>query len=218
MILLILPNQLFAKHPGLHGNTSRVLLLEDSLFFGDPHHPARFHKQKLWLHRATMKRYEADLVKHGYDTTYLEFDPQRPNLIDQLRRAIPEQQRSGETLAVAAPNDFLFEKRLGKACETLGMQLEYLPNPGFLNSPEENREYRSGKTRWFMADFYKWQRCRFDILMNGDQPAGDQWSFDEDNRKKVPKKLLSSLPAIPSCLPRVNAACQWCRGPRCSVS
>ncbi|MEM1409477.1 MAG: cryptochrome/photolyase family protein, partial [Pseudomonadota bacterium] len=35
-----------------------------------------------------------------------------------------------------------------------------------------------------------------DVLMDGDDPVGGQWSFDEDNRKKVPKKLLDSVPAF----------------------
>ncbi|MGI9472388.1 MAG: cryptochrome/photolyase family protein, partial [Rubripirellula sp.] len=50
--------------------------------------------------------------------------------------------------------------------------------------------------RWFMADFYKWQRQRMNILMDGDQPEGGQWSYDEENRKKVPKKLLHTIPEI----------------------
>ncbi len=47
-----------------------------------------------------------------------------------------------------------------------------------------------------MADFYKWQRQRMNILMDGDQPEGGQWSYDEENRKKVPKKLLPTIPEI----------------------
>ncbi len=32
--------------------------------------------------------------------------------------------------------------------------------------------------------------------MDGDEPVGGQWSYDEDNRKKVPKKQLSTIPDI----------------------
>ncbi len=32
--------------------------------------------------------------------------------------------------------------------------------------------------------------------MDGDSPAGGQWSFDEDNRKKVPKALRDSVPQL----------------------
>ncbi|MEL6784787.1 MAG: cryptochrome/photolyase family protein [Pseudomonadota bacterium] len=48
-----------------------------------------------------------------------------------------------------------------------------------------------------MGDFYKFQRTRLDVLMEGDEPKGGQWSFDEDNRKKVPKAKLGDIPAIP---------------------
>ncbi len=171
------------------------MLLEDSLFFGDRRYPMRMHKQKLWLHRASMKRYESDLRDQGFETQYVEYDAKHPLLVDQLTKSIPAKERNGERLCVVHPTDFILEKRLLKACEKLELDCEFLTNPGFINSPEQNQEYRQGKKRWFMADFYKWQRQRLDILMEGDQPVGGQWSFDEDNRKKVPKKLLPSIPA-----------------------
>jgi deoxyribodipyrimidine photolyase-related protein len=47
-----------------------------------------------------------------------------------------------------------------------------------------------------MGDFYKFQRRRLDILMDGDEPVGGKWSFDDDNRKKVPKQLLAEIPSL----------------------
>ena len=196
MILLVYPHQLFAKHPGLKRDPSKVILLEDSLFFGDQRYPANFHQQKLWLHRATMKRYEAFLVDQGFETQYLDYNPKTPSLAQQLKRAIKAKDRKGETLCFVEPTDFVLEKRLQTAANDLGMEQEILSNPGFLNTPDENRQYRGGKKRWFMADFYKWQRQRLDILMDDGEPAGGQWSYDEDNRKKVPKTLLSSIPDL----------------------
>ena len=196
MILLILPNQLFAKHPGLKLNPSRVILLEDSLFFGDQRYPMQFHKQKLWLHRASMKRYESELQNKGFETQYVDYDANAPSLVDQLQKSIKRKDRKANELCCIDPTDFVLEKRLRKACEVLDLRCEILPNPGFLNSAEENQDYRAGKKRWFMADFYKWQRQRMNILMDGDQPEGGQWSYDEENRKKVPKKLLPTIPEI----------------------
>ncbi|MEO1617481.1 MAG: cryptochrome/photolyase family protein [Planctomycetota bacterium] len=200
MILLVFPHQLFSNHPGLRSrkqaeSPSEVLLIEDSLFFGDSRYPAQFHQQKLWLHRSTMKHYESNLRDKGFSVSYLDYSPEK-SLTELLEKSIPKSRRKKQSLAVADPVDFILRKRLDRAAASLGMELEILPTPGFLNREQENREYRDGKKRWFMADFYKWQRKRLDVLMEGDEPVGGQWSFDEDNRKKVPKKLLGDLPKL----------------------
>ena len=196
MILLIFPHQLFARHPGLRCEPRRVILIEDSLFFGDQKYPARFHQQKVWLHRATMKRYESQLLDQGFDTRYLDFDPRKPPLGDPLKRALGVNECRGDTVGYVDPVDFLLDKRLRAVSESLGVEREVLPNPGFLNTAEQNREYRGGKKRWFMADFYKWQRQRLDILMDDGDPVGGQWSYDEENRKKVPKQQLGKIPKL----------------------
>ncbi|QDT05022.1 Deoxyribodipyrimidine photo-lyase-related protein [Rubripirellula lacrimiformis] len=193
LILLIFPNQLFDQHPGLLLDPSRVVLIEDSLFFGDKHHPAKFHKQKLWLHRATMKRYQFRLSQQGLEVDYLDY-AEDETLEDQIGRCIPAKQRTDQRLCVVDPADFLVEKRLTNAADRMGMELEILPSPGFLNTPDQNRQYRDGKKRWFMADFYRSQRQRLDVLIEDGEPVGGQWSFDEQNRKKVPKSELSSIP------------------------
>ena len=40
------------------------------------------------------------------------------------------------------------------------------------------------------------QRRRLDILMDGDKPLGGKWSYDHDNRKKVPKNMMGSIPVL----------------------
>ena len=156
----------------------------------------QFHKQKLWLHRASMKRYESELREQGFDVQYVDYDATNPSLTDQLKKAIKAKDGEAIELCYVDPTDFILEKRLRNAGDRLDFRLQILPNPGFLNSVDENQGYRAGKKRWFMADFYKWQRKRMDILMDDDQPEGGQWSFDEANRKKVPKKLLPTIPKI----------------------
>ena len=39
-----------------------------------------------------------------------------------------------------------------------------------------------------MENFYRDQRRRFDVLMEGDSPVGGTWNLDHDNREKPPKK------------------------------
>lgn len=194
--LLIFPNQLYVNHPGFKLRPSRVILIEDSLFYGDPQYPMQFHKQKLWLHRASMKHFDEFLRGKGFETLYLEYDEKPESLFRHLKSVCKTIKSSPNKLIMTEPDDFLLQKRMSRYCSRLNVVCEYLPNPGFINRPDENDDYRKSKKRWFMHDFYKWQRRRLDVLMDGEQPQGGQWSFDKDNRKKVPKKLLPSIPAI----------------------
>ena len=197
MNLLVFPNQLFQDHPGLENDPRRVVLIEDSLFFGDAIYPAKFHQQKLWLHRASMKRYESMLKDNGVKTAYLDHDPSSGSLLRHLESLFQKKTLKPKRFETLEPVDFMLRKRLVRACDQLGVKIEFLPNPGFLNTSEQNREYRDGKKRWFMADFYKSQRRRLNVLVDDEgNPEGGQWSFDEDNRKKVPKAKLDSIPKL----------------------
>lgn len=192
--LLILPHQLFLDHPGLDPAPSGVTMVEDALFFGDAHHPAAFHKQKLWLHRASMKRYQGLLEERGLEVDYFEHEPGGDPLRDCLERLAA---KGVGVVRLPDPHDHLVNRRIDRHADRLGIEVQRLPTPMFINDPEENRAYRGTKKRWFMADYYKHQRRRLGILMDGDDPEGGQWSFDEENRKKVPRKMLGSIPPLP---------------------
>ena len=193
--LLIFPHQLFAAHPGLASQPDRVVLIEDPLFFGDRQYPMRFHQQKLWLHRASMTRYAATLREEGETVDYIGY-----RAGEAITRAALTQLADAniQTVLVADPIDFILEKRLREYSDELDLTLTLVDSPMFLNSSSENAAWRRGQKRWFMAEYYKSQRRRLNVLMDGDEPVGGKWSFDEDNRKKVPKKLLGQIPQLPN--------------------
>lgn len=218
MLLLIFPHQLYwsnqkPSHLGLEHEPSDVLFVEDSLFFGDHHYPADFHKQKLWFHRATMRRYAAALEalserksKNSKKTSkqprvhYAEYEEGAGSLHEHIHSFFASADSEVERkILVADPTDFILSKRLTAIASELELELEVLPSQLFLNSPDENQDYREGKKKWFMADFYKWQRTRMELLVEDGEPVGGKWSFDEENRKKVPKSKLKSLPSLVEC-------------------
>lgn len=144
-----------------------------------------------------MKRYQEHLEGKGLETLYVDYDPQPKFLLRQLKHIKRTMTSTPQRVIVADPTDFMLSKRLERFCDQLDLQLEILPTPQFINTAVENQDYRSGKKRWFMADFYKFQRKRLGILVDADgQPEGGKWSFDAENRKKVPKKMLDEIPAI----------------------
>ncbi|MEM9062129.1 MAG: cryptochrome/photolyase family protein [Pseudomonadota bacterium] len=193
--LIIFPHQLFDQHPGLVENPDRILLVEDPLFFGDPQYPATFHKQKLWLHRATMAHFAERLKGKGW---LVEIAKYRRDT-GMIARVIDGLADDGvREIVVADLVDFMAMRRLRHAVRGADISLRVLDTPGFLNTWRTNDAWSKGRKRWFMAEYYKFQRRRLDVLMDGDEPVGGQWSFDEDNRKKVPKAKLGHLPELPS--------------------
>ena len=68
--------------------------------------------------------------------------------------------------------------------ESLGLHRE--PARGFCSSEEDWKAFRTDKSPR-LENFYRRQRNRLDILMEGPEPSGGQWNFDQDNRKPSPK-------------------------------
>ncbi|MEM1042805.1 MAG: cryptochrome/photolyase family protein [Bacteroidota bacterium] len=190
---LVFPHQLFGDHPALPEGGAAVLV-EDSLFFRDPQYPARYHKQRLLLHRASMRRYADRLAERGHAVRYEAF-PDHERVEDVVERLAED---GVETLRYADPHDFTLQKRLDAACERLGVEQEVVPSPMWLNTRGENAGFFEGRKRWVMASFYKEQRRRLGVLVDGDgEPAGGQWSFDEKNRKPITEEALSEVPPLP---------------------
>ncbi|MEM1234311.1 MAG: cryptochrome/photolyase family protein [Pseudomonadota bacterium] len=190
--LLIFPHQLFAQHPGLEVKPDRVVLVEEPLFFGDPRYPARMHRQKLWYHRATIARYKARLEGQGHEVEIAGYQHDAGLLAGLVKRL----EGDGVTkVTLSDPVDHTLMKRMSAAAADI--ELDVLETPAFLNTPDDNARYKGGKKKWFMAEYYKYQRRRLNVLMDGEEPEGGQWSFDEENRKKVPAKMLSEIPRLP---------------------
>ncbi|MEM6600918.1 MAG: cryptochrome/photolyase family protein [Verrucomicrobiota bacterium] len=180
---LVFPNQLFHQHPALKKGRP-VMVIEDSLFFGDPHHPAKFHQQKLVFHRASMKAYAAHLTESGYSVEYIDY--KADTTIEKVLSGISSKTRLD--LYLADPTDFLLKKRLRRFEKNADAALHFSENPSFLTRRNWNDEYFGSRKQRFMATYYKEQRKRLNILVDADgQPEGGQWSFDADNRKPLPK-------------------------------
>ncbi len=192
---LVFPHQLFEDHPVLRKNPEKVLLVHHSLFYGDAKHPIRFHEKKIAYHDSTMMAYANQLERSGTPVEVIGYDSSKC----QIGAICKQLAKEGITQIVCAePCDFLLEKRLRLAVDKHKLELEILPSPAFINSREENNAWRAGKKRWHMADFYKFQRVRLDILMDGAEPAGGKWSFDDANRKKLPVRQVPLLPKLSS--------------------
>ena len=194
---LVFPNQLFADHPALAdagGEAPEVVLVEDDLFFRDAQYPARYHKLRLALHRATMRRYADALAADGRRVRYVAW-ADRVSTAELLAGLAAD---GVAAVRVCDPTDFVLERRLAEAAAAAGVRVETLPTPLFLNTREDNAAFFEGRKRYFMADYYKHQRRRLGVMVDGDgAPEGGQWSYDHDNREKLTPEALAAVPPLP---------------------
>jgi deoxyribodipyrimidine photolyase-related protein len=178
-VTLILPHQLFEEHPSLRKNRM-VVLVEDPLFFLQ--YP--FHAQKLIYHRATMKAFASSLVDKGYQVDYLDAHDAKA-LTEQLMGHL---KRMGvDSLFMADPVDYMVMRRIKRYANRMSIRLEICDSPNFHVSTAYIQNYFKGKKRFFLTSFYIDERKRHHALLDADgNPLGGQWTFDTENRKRMP--------------------------------
>jgi deoxyribodipyrimidine photolyase-related protein len=189
-ITLIYPHQLFQKHPAIQSNR-HAAIIEDPFFFGGRDNPLTFHKHKLILHRATMKMYATHLKKMGVTVRYFEHSSKKSSadiLKDLIKKGYDEFHFTDVT-------DHRLMSHIEKVASKHKVSMRQYESPLFLTPLYFIEEFFSGKKHFLMASFYQAQRKRMNILMENDRPVGGKWSFDEENRKKIPKGL--SIPPVP---------------------
>ena len=191
-VSIILPNQLYKDHPAIH-HKRPVYLLEEWHFFNQ----YQFHKEKLVLHRASMKFYEQFLKAQGVVVHYIE-----SNKIQNKCELLIEQLHSNKVkqIHIVDPVDNWLLEKMKSSCKKYGIELTIYDNPNFLNTINQVGDFFSKKKTYFQTDFYTWQRKSRNILLEKDgKPLGGKWTYDADNRSKFPKK--EAAPKLPSAPP-----------------
>ncbi len=188
-IALVFPHQLFEENKCLENidkKTDEVFLVEDYLYFRQ----YKFHKQKIVLHRASMQLYKNKIENLGFKVKYIESDKllNRESLWDILKI------EKVTSITFYELVDFWLEKDLDNFVNENNIKIEVLETPMFLNSKNINNDFFHKKDgsikKPFMKTFYEWQRNRFNILMiDKNTPLGGKYSFDIENRKKLPKEF-----------------------------
>lgn len=147
----------------------------------------RHHQHKLVLFFASMRRYAEALQASGREVHYRRIG-EGPAIPMPERIARFAREHGATAVHTFEPNDASFRDALAESAHTDGIALHLADSPSFLTSKADWMRYRRTAKRLHMADFYRWQRRRLNLLVEPDgSPVGGKWSFDEDNRKPLPK-------------------------------
>lgn len=158
-----------------------MVLIEEPLFITE--FPT--HRQKCLLHRLSLEAYAAELSAAGYRVSNLDVCSY-PTTAAMLAAVAVQGYTNWH---VVDTTDNWLERRLEEGATTHGATLVRYESPLFLlTKTEAVARYQTSKR--FMARFYTKLRKDLGILLEADgTPVGGAWSFDTDNRKRLPRGL-----------------------------
>ena len=192
-ILVILGNQLFPIEHIKKTNVNKIFMAEDFGLTTEHKH----HKLKILMFLWSMRQYRDDLVKNGYEVFYhsIEDDNFKDKFEDKVLEVIKKKKIT--SIKFFEIEDHFFETKFNNFISENKLDYEIINNPMFLTSRLEFRDFlKSQKKLIRMASFYQKIRQKMSILINDqNKPVGGKWSYDEDNRKKIPKNIV--VPKIP---------------------
>ncbi len=185
-LFIVLGNQLFnLSHYESYKDNHIFFLCEDKGLCTYEKH----HKQKILLFLSSMRSFCDELQKSNFEIVYKKID--EPDFSQDYPKKILKEvkKRNISEISMYEIEDKEFEKNLLSKIEK-EVNVNYIQSPMFLNSRSAFKEYLGNVKKPFMANFYKNQRIKNKILVDDDdKPIGGKWSFDEENRKKLPKEI-----------------------------
>ena len=189
-LIMILGNQLFPISHLKKINCNNVFMSEDlelCTYF-------KHHKLKIFLFLKAMREYRDELIRNGFNVHYTSIDDEDFNrpYIDKISNFF--KLKNFKNLFYFQIEDHFFENKI----KTLKNKINLieLDSPMFLNSRAYFEDFANDKNFIKMANFYKKTRKELKILVESDdKPVGGKWSFDEENRKRLPNnfKIPSNL-------------------------
>ena len=150
---------------------TRILFVE----LGTKVQKKEWHVQKVHLLLSAMQHFAEELRSEGYEVDYRR--------ADTLRDGVSAHMDAFDVANVIAMEPMNWNGK--RVLEDLNVEL--VKNNQFLCHYEEFAEWTTTKNKFKMEDFYRWQRKRLDILMDGASPCEGKWNFDHENRERPPR-------------------------------
>ena len=184
---VILGNQLFDPKILKKNKCSEVFMAEDYELCTYIKH----HKLKLFLFLTAMREYRDELKNKSISVNYFELSNRKvnENYVDFLIKFLKDKKIS--EINIFEIEDKGFENQFLKVLTGVGVEVNIIKSPMFLFKRNDFVSMAKGKKVYRMSSFYQKARKNMNILMDeNNKPIGGKWSFDEENRKKIPKNVI----------------------------
>jgi deoxyribodipyrimidine photolyase-related protein len=135
-----------------------------------------WHKERLFFLISSARHFAQSLEAEGFTVEYIK----APTTIDGLISISKKYPKL--PIICAEPSSFRQYEQL----KDYGVS--FIENDFFLTPRTLFASWADGQKSFLMENFYRKQRTRLNILMDGAEPEGGAWNFDKDNRLPPPKK------------------------------
>ena len=136
---------------------------------------SNWNKVRLYFLISSARHFAQELTESGFKVAYQK----AATTVDGLKQVKADH---GDLPIIAAtPNSF----RLSKALSDFGVT--FIENDFFLTPKELFNTWAQSQKSYLMENFYRGQRLRLNILVEGGKPVGGAWNFDKENRSSLPK-------------------------------
>lgn len=135
----------------------------------------RWHRQRLHLVLASLRRFVIEAREAGYEVDHRVAPTLGAGL--EVHRA----EYSPSRVVAMAPMSFDGDAMLA------ARGVDVVANEQFLCPTADFAAWAGTRSTLRMEDFYRWQRRQHGYLMDGDEPVGDRWNYDADNREPPPR-------------------------------
>ena len=190
-LLVLLGNQLFPIEAIRKTQVDMIFMSEDyGLCTYEKH-----HKLKILMFLVAMREKRDELTATNFKLEYqsLEETPSPKSYEKKLNKCISNNNITEVQMFEIEDKDF--EKRIITFFDNQNIPLKFIHSPMFLIKREDFPKLCGKFSSPKMAHFYKNIRKKLNILIDDDQkPVGGKWSFDDENRKKIPRTV--SLPRL----------------------
>lgn len=153
---------------------TRVLLVESTAKLTSKH----WHRQRAHLVLAAMRRFGSELVEAGFVVDHRRADGLRAGLHAHVDEFGPDE------VVAMEPASWNGLAMLRDEGVTTTRNNHFTCHWEDFDAWLEDRTTAARAVT--MEDFYRWQRVRLDVLMEGDEPVGGRWNFDAENREPPP--------------------------------
>lgn len=154
----------------------------------------KHHKKKIALIFSAMRHFADELRAKGFQVRYVTLDDPKnqQSLPAEITRACTDFGLS--TVIMTEAGEWRLRQELSELAGTNSMSVEIRPDTRFLCSEGAFAQWAEGRKQLRMEYFYREMRRKTGLLMDGDQPAGDRWNFDSENRKPMAGSLFLPEP------------------------